>query len=178
MDVYTCVVEDCCRGSIQRFETEIMVDNDHTCRRNDPPNYYFVVVWEFTPWWQAKKWCEDRGMEFAAPKNEKENKEIHDVIVETQGKDPNGKKFAHHNMVWMGISDSAVEGGFINIYSRRTISYVNWMPKQPDNWKKYDQLGQDVVAMDRITGQWDDSYGFWKRPFTCYCPPRNLRKNR
>lgn len=177
VDVYTCVVEDCCRSEMKIAETEIKVDVRHTCQvRDKPPREHYQIVWDFKTWREARAYCEERGMTLAVPQTEEENKAIHDAIVEQRGTDPNGKKFAHHNMIWLGIADGIDEGTFSDIYTKKAISYKNFLPKQPDNWVKHDVLGQDAVAIDRITGSWDDSYGFWKRPFACFCPERSSRK--
>jgi len=175
VDYYTCVVEDCCKGTIQTVETEIVVRNKAQCTRKQPAPFFWVVVWEFRNWTSSHQFCKDHNMEFAVPRNEEENKALLSLIQESLGADPNGKKFAHHNMVWMGISDGVVEYGFTDINTGHPIQYSNWLPRQPDNWKKYHKEGQDVVAMDRISGEWDDSYGFWKRPFACWCPPKFQR---
>jgi len=175
VDFYTCVVEDCCKGSIQRVETEIQVKTKAQCTRRQPADYFWVVVWEFRNWTDSHEFCKSHNMEFAVPRNEYLNKRLHAKIQESLGSDPNGKKFAHHNMVWMGITDGVVEWGFTDINTGEPIEYSNWLARQPDNWRKYDKAGQDVVAMDRISGEWDDSYGFWKRPFACWCPPKAQR---
>ena len=178
VDFYTCVVEDCCKGTIQTVETEIQVRNKAQCTRRQPADFFWVVVWEYRNWTDAHNFCKEHNMEFAVPRGADENARLLTHVQESLGADPNGKKFAHHNMVWLGITDGVVEWGFTNVISGTPIKYSNWLPRQPDNWKKYHKEGQDVVAMDRVSGEWDDSYGFWKRPFACWCPPRSQRGRR
>ena len=35
---------------------------------------------------------------------------------------------------------------------------------------RYYCLFQDVMGMNRESGDWDDSYNFYNRPFACKCP--------
>ena len=87
-------------GELQIVETEIKVDVKHTCHiRDKPRDAHYQIVWDFTNWYDADAYCRERGMTLAVPESEEENKALHDAIVEQRGSDPNGKKFAHHNMV-------------------------------------------------------------------------------
>ena len=171
IDYYTCVVEDCCRGKKITTQTEIRLSSEHSCNKNDKANAFYNIVWRFMSWHDAKKYCDDRNSKLAAPKTEKDNSEVYKAIVDSVGTDPDSKKFAHHNMLWIGMNDFVDEGVFRYAYGGNNVTYFNWLLSQPDNWRRYDEGGQDVVAIDRNSGYWDDSYSFWKRPFVCYCPP-------
>lgn len=173
VDIYTCVVEDCCRGTIETIEIDIFVPAKLTCSKRHGTGYQiFHPVLQYKNWTEAKLFCEKEGMILATPKSAEQNADLWQAIKISMEHEPNAKKFHHSNMVWLGIGDGVSETEFKDINTGVSIKYDNWMPKQPDNWMKHNkEEGQDCVAMDRQTGQWDDSYGQWERPFACWCPP-------
>jgi len=174
VDIYTCVVEDCCRGTIQTIETDIVVPINMNCKKRHGSGYkIFHPVWQYKNWTEAKAFCEKEGMILATPKSEQQNLDLWKAINISMENEPNKRKFHHSNMIWLGIGDGVSETDFTDVNTGLDIEYENWMPKQPDNWMKHNkEEGQDCVAMDRQSGKWDDSYAKWERPFACWCPPR------
>ena len=116
----------------------------------------------------------------AAPQTEDQNDQIQVAINKAFPTNSEGDNSS--NWFWIGFTDSQFEGNFININTGGNITlagkpapfvYTNWAKKQPDNWEKKEFAnGQDVVAISRKTGQWDDSFDHFEKPFVCWSPPK------
>ncbi|XP_070543809.1 C-type lectin domain family 19 member A-like [Ptychodera flava] len=77
---------------------------------------------------------------------------------------------------WIGLGDSAVEGEHTWSDGRALCDsdYRNWAPREPNNNKKKDPLGQDCVQLwfrFGNGGKWDDEYcDFRPKGIVCEIP--------
>jgi len=134
----------------------------------------YMVFAEHVNWWTAQELCTEYGLTFAMVNSEDENNELIGAINMTLGTDYSDPRFNNSNWVWIGVeevmdSDNQGTGEWIN-HDNTTLGWdPDWaFKRQPDN---YIQGGveQRVVAISRMTGQWDDSFESKERPFACMC---------
>ena len=57
MDVYECVLEDCCSGRVARAKVDISVPSE-PC--SDPKLQMFGMVWQYKSWDDALQFCKDK----------------------------------------------------------------------------------------------------------------------
>lgn len=183
VDYYQCVVEDCCSGKKTITDIEIMTPVEADCGDLYGDSYMvFGATWKYKNWTMAKQACEEEGLELAMPMNAEENLQLYKDIQTSFNREPNAKKFAHENWVWLGGHDccTAAEEGNWKTWDDQPLEWFNWAPQQPDNWQGPNNYepGQDCVGMSRETGQWDDSFQYHVRPYVCRCPRRVNKKKK
>merc|ERR1711977_26325 len=170
VDTYKCIISDCCTGQKEEIDVDVVVPG-RTCEDvYGIGNVVFGAEWKFTNWSTAVANCEAQGMQIAFPTTPEENAQLVADVTKSFDHHPNAKKFAHENWIWLGANDAGQEGSWVQQLTGEPVEWTNWGPKQPDNWEKFHEDGQDCMGMHRGTGKWDDSYNFYKRPYVCKCP--------
>jgi len=181
IDFYQCIAEDCCSGKKVVTNIEIMTPVEADCGDRYGENYMvFGASWNYKNWTMAKEACEEEGLELAMPMNPEENLQLWTDIQTSFNREPNAKKFAHENWIWLGGHDLGTEEGTWKTWNDELLTWKNWGKGQPDNWtgpQNY-EAGQDCIGMSRMTGQWDDSFLYHKRPYVCRCPKRVNKKKK
>ena len=90
-------------------------------------------------WYQAKNYCEKKGMKLVEINSDEENRAIVDEI--------NTKGYRDRKMYfWMGMTDMSEEGTWKLASSGENASYLNWdkITKEPDN---YGEQGEDCAFL-------------------------------
>ncbi len=81
--------------------------------------------------------------------------------------------------LWIGLNDRGREGRW-EWSSGARLSYVNWGPGEPDDWKGYDPLGEDAATLTYPgVAAWADISGRWFGSGIIEVPgkPRSLARN-
>eukprot|EP00116_Pleurobrachia_bachei_P009656 sb/3469918/ len=104
IDLYECVVEDCCSGRTIRSRVDVSVPSMPCIA--DTGLQMFAMVWEYKTWDEAKDFCEEKGFKLAVVRNEEQRKTIRQDAWRSFLRDPNGKKFG--NQYWDKLPQSAL----------------------------------------------------------------------
>jgi len=138
----------------------------------------YVVLSKHVSWTAAKGHCESVGLTFATVESKEDNAELMFAAELALGDTLHEKRWNNDNWVWIGEKEQMdAEGKGNGVWTHWDDSPLPYSPKwdfklQPDNWVKK-RGEQQVVAMSRKDGTWDDSFTFLKRPFACMCKERS-----
>lgn len=136
----------------------------------------YIVLSKHVSWDKAKEHCADVGLEFAKVNSQRDNQELLFAATVALGEELGGKRFNNTNWVWIGEMEQLDEAGVgTGVWTHHDDQALEYSPqwdfkRQPDNWILSDGKEQNVAALSRKDGKWDDSYRHKKRPFACMCP--------
>ncbi|CAC5368630.1 unnamed protein product [Mytilus coruscus] len=73
------------------------------------------------------------------------------------------KSFVSGGSVWIGAHDSTRESRFIWVSDNTPVTFTDWSPNQPDNWRN----GEDCVHFLSGTYKWNDAGCLHKMGYIC-----------
>lgn len=171
VDLYECVLEDCCSGRVARAKVDVSVPSE-PC--TNLALQMFGMVWQQKTWDDALKFCLDKGLTLGMISTNEDRKIMREDAWKSYLSDPNGKKFANEYWLWIGVNDREEEGVYKTVNGGTVeAGTAKWLPGVPDNWINFSPEGQDVIAVHRLNAYWDDSYDFHLRPFACQCADKS-----
>lgn len=137
----------------------------------------YIVLSKHVSWDSAKAHCEDVGLKFATVNSDSDNRELLFAANAALGEELGGKRFNNSNWVWIGEQEEMIDGVGSETWTHHDGSELAYSPNwdfksQPDNWILPTRGEQNVAALSRKDGKWDDSFKHKKRPFACMCPER------
>lgn len=172
IDSYKCVIEG--YNNEEKIEIPFELDGPElTCEiEHGEGNLVYGAVWQYRTWPEAMADCHSRGLELALPTSEEENTKLVEDLQLAFERDPNSKKFAHENWVWIAAHDMTWDGVWTSAVDEKNLTYTNWDFKQPDNKRGKGKFksSQDVASLHWGTGRWDDTFSSFKRAYVCTCP--------
>ena len=62
--------------------------------------------------------------------------------------------------LWIGLNDRAREGVWVWSSNKR-VTYTDWEPNEPDDWKVYDPFGEDAAVLNGASPGWDSISERW-----------------
>ena len=60
--------------------------------------------------------------------------------------------FRNLGVAWIGVSDTASEGSWVNVDNSAVVSYTNWNTNEPNGNQR-----ENCVMMYQNTGKWNDA---------------------
>ncbi|XP_052084069.1 pulmonary surfactant-associated protein D-like isoform X1 [Mytilus californianus] len=73
------------------------------------------------------------------------------------------KSFVSGGSVWIGAHDSTRESRFIWVSDNTPVTFSDWSPNQPDNWRN----GEDCVHFQSGSNKWNDARCLHKMGYIC-----------
>ena len=104
-------------------------------------------------WGEAKTFCEEQGGHLVTITSADEQDAIYEYA----------KQFDIHSDIWIGVSDTNVEGDWSHWITGEEVTFTNWGTGEPDNYQGIEQ-DYGVICMEHKSGsgydvqpgQWDD----------------------
>ncbi len=104
-------------------------------------------------WEEAKTFCEEQGGHLVTITSADEQDAIYEYA----------KQFDIHSDIWIGVSDTNVEGDWSHWITGEEVTFTNWGTGEPDNYQGIEQ-DYGVICMEHKSGsgydvqpgQWDD----------------------
>lgn len=136
---------DCVNAEIEKIENE-----KQPLEFN---NHYYKFYDNSMTWEEAKAFCEEQGGHLVTITSADEQDAIYEYA----------KQFDIHSDIWIGVSDTNVEGDWSHWITGEEVTFTNWGTGEPDNYQGIEQ-DYGVMCMEHKSGsgyevqpgQWDD----------------------
>lgn len=110
---------------------------------------HYLVISESVSWHKAKQKCEDLGGHLVVINDAEENAFVTSIAAK-----------ASLDTIWLGATDEVKEGEWVWVTGQK-VTYANWIPGQPNNWKGNEHYPEMIVTRNfapwkNRPGQWND----------------------
>ncbi|XP_071148911.1 perlucin-like [Mytilus edulis] len=127
-------------------------------------NSCYFISHTLKTWVNAEGFCRTYNSYLATIETEGENIFLTDTITLIQN--GVGKRDIHDltQDFWIGGTDEVIEGVWVWASTGKDLTYTNWEPGQPDNWKNENCLS---LVWWNVPGKWNDWYCSRNCHFIC-----------
>ena len=152
-------------GEACRYTLPDLVKKVHIFTYDGKPAFYHQTVAK--SYKGAVKYCSGLGMHLPVPNTEQQYEELKTIprYVSKTG------KYKTYHTYWLGFSDAATEGTWLNIYNGEELAIDKWGDGEPNN----DRTGEHQIEMYQYDdSHWKDTNEKYRRDRSTLCMRTNL----